>query len=74
MSETVSIIIQIVNGVGFPIAACCAMGAFIVWDKKRHTKSKAESDKVIGEALASLQKTVENNTDMLKELISKMGG
>ena len=27
--------IQIVNGVGFPIAACVAMGAFIVWYIKK---------------------------------------
>ena len=29
--------IQIVNGVGFPIAACAAMGAFIVWYIKKIT-------------------------------------
>lgn len=29
--------IQIVNGVGFPIAACVAMGAFIVWYIKKIT-------------------------------------
>ena len=30
-------LIQIVNGVGFPIAACVAMGAFIVWYIKKIT-------------------------------------
>ena len=30
----VNTFIQIVNGIGFPIAACIAMGVFIVWDKK----------------------------------------
>lgn len=29
--------IQIVNGVGFPIAACVAMGVFIVWYIKKIT-------------------------------------
>ena len=29
--------IQIVNGGGFPIAACVAMGAFIVWYIKKIT-------------------------------------
>lgn len=29
--------IQIINGVGFPIAACIAMGAFIVWYIKKIT-------------------------------------
>lgn len=29
--------VQIVNGVGFPIAACVAMGAFIVWYIKKIT-------------------------------------
>ena len=29
--------IQIVNGVGFPIAACVALGAFIVWYIKKIT-------------------------------------
>lgn len=36
----INMFIQIVNGVGFPIAACIAMGIFIVWDKKQNLKKK----------------------------------
>ena len=41
----VNTFIQIVNGIGFPIAACIAMGVFIVWDKKtrnEHQKTQME--------------------------------
>ena len=37
----VSTIIQLINGVGFPIFACIAMGAFIVWDRKTNRKIHA---------------------------------
>ena len=42
----INMFIQIVNGVGFPIAACIAMGIFIVWDKKTKFKEKEEYTKL----------------------------
>lgn len=44
----VNTFIQIVNGIGFPIAACIAMGVFIVWDKKQGMNTKNTDGKTRG--------------------------
>ena len=48
--------IQIVNGVGFPIAACVAMGAFIVWYIKKISPMFEDLKKSIKTLNAKLEK------------------
>lgn len=48
--------IQIVNGVGFPIAACVAMGAFIVWYIKKITPMFDDLKESINTLNAKLEK------------------
>ena len=62
---SVDTFIQIVNGVGFPIAACIGMAVFIVWDRKNRTK---ETNSLYGTLKASL----DNNTATLNKLVELM--
>lgn len=57
----VNTIVQLVNGCGFPIAACCAMGWFIVWNKKQSNESRKYNYEQLENAIA-------NNTAVVKEL------
>ena len=62
---SVDTFIQIVNGVGFPIAACIGMAVFIVWDRKNRTK---ETNTLYNTLKASL----DNNTATLSKLVELM--
>lgn len=62
---SVDAFIQIVNGVGFPIAACIGMAVFIVWDRKNRTK---ETNALYNTLKASL----DNNTATLNKLVELM--
>lgn len=64
--------IQIVNGVGFPIAACIAMAIFIVWDKKTRRESRKEQNEIQNAMYQKLSDTVEANTSMVEKLIEKI--
>lgn len=69
----INMFIQIVNGVGFPIAACIAMGFFIVWDKKTKFKEKEEYQKKQNEMLKTILESVNNNSRTIEKLINKLG-
>lgn len=65
--------IQIVNGIGFPIAACIAMAAFIVWDKKTRVEMRKENLQKQEEMYAKLADSVNANTAIVQKLLEKMG-
>lgn len=69
----VNTIIQIINGVGFPIAVCIAMGAFIVWDKVSRQKIRKEDIEKQDELLSKLTNTVDNNTKVIQQIADKLG-
>lgn len=69
----INMFIQIVNGVGFPIASCIAMGIFIVWDKKTKFKEKEEYQKKQNEMLKTILESVNNNSRTIEKLINKLG-
>lgn len=69
----VNTIIQIINGVGFPIASCIAMGAFIVWDKVSRQKIRKEDIEKQDELLSKLTNTVDNNTKVIQQIADKLG-
>lgn len=62
-------IIQLINGVGFPIAACIAMGAYVMYTKKAEIKRKEDADQKTEKALGEVKAAVENNTTVIKLLV-----
>lgn len=68
----VNTMIQLINGVGFPIAACIAMGAFIVWDKRNRREDKKQEDESTKELFETLKESLDNNTRTLEKLIQKI--
>lgn len=62
-------IIQLINGVGFPIAACIAMGAYVMYTKKAEIKRTENADKKTEQTLGEVKAAVENNTTVIKMLV-----
>ena len=62
-------IIQLINGVGFPIAACIAMGAYVMYTKKAEIKRTEDADQKTEKTLGEVKAAVENNTTVIKLLI-----
>lgn len=73
MTDIVNTVVQLINGVGFPIAACVFMAIFIM----KYTKQVSISRKADGEQTkmlyAQLKEAVDNNTKMVEKLIDKLG-
>ena len=62
-------IVQLINGVGFPIAACIAMGAYVMYTKKAEIKRTEDADKKTAQTLEEVKAAVENNTAVIKMLV-----
>lgn len=62
-------IIQLINGIGFPIAACLGMGWFIVWDKKQRKEDNKEFRAQQDEIYNKLVDSLNNNTKTINKLI-----
>lgn len=62
-------VIQLINGVGFPIAACIAMGAYVMYTKKAEIKRTEDADKKTEQTLGEVKAAVENNTTVIKMLV-----
>ena len=61
-------IIQLINGVGFPIFACIAMGYYIWWDKKQRAQDREKRELRERNTLEALKETVDNNTRIIQKL------
>lgn len=66
---TVDTVIQLINGVGFPIAACIAMGAYVMFNKKAEIKRAEDADEKTEKTLGEVKAAVENNTTVIKMLV-----
>lgn len=66
---SMDVIIQLINGVGFPIAACIAMGAYVVYTKKAEIKRTEDADQKTEKTLGEVKAAVENNTTVIKLLV-----
>lgn len=62
-------IIQLINGVGFPIAACIAMGAYVMYTRKAEIKRTEDADQKTEKTLGEVKAAVENNTTVIKLLV-----
>lgn len=65
-------IIQIINGVGFPITACIAMGTFIVWDKKTKREDSQQQQAQLQEMFSKVSESINNNTLIITRLVQKL--
>lgn len=70
----VSTITQLINGVGFPIFACIALGLFIVWDRKSGREERAKTAESQNKLLQDLAQSVDNNTKVVERLVEKLEG
>ena len=68
----VNTFIQLVNGIGFPIAACIAMAVFIIWDKKNRREDKKETYDKYEQSFDALRVSIENNTKIVQTLIDNI--
>jgi hypothetical protein len=66
---TVDTVIQLINGVGFPIAACIAMGAYVMFSKKAEIKRTKDADANTEKTLGEVKSAIENNTTVIKMLV-----
>lgn len=66
---SVDTVIQLINGVGFPIAACIAMGAYVMYTKKAEIKRTEDADEKTEKTLGEVKAAVENNTTVIKMLV-----
>lgn len=66
---TVDTVIQLINGVGFPIAACIAMGAYVMYTKKAEIKRTEEADEKTEKTLGEVKAAIENNTTVIRMLV-----
>ena len=66
---TVDTVIQLINGVGFPIAACIAMGAYVMYTKKAEIKRTEDADANTEKTLGEVKSAIENNTSVIKMLV-----
>ena len=64
-ADVMQTIIQIINGCGFPIAACIGMAWFIVWNKKQAQENKKYN-------YENLKEAIDNNTKVMQELCSHL--
>lgn len=71
---TVDMIIQIINGVGFPIGACIAMAIFIVGDRKQRADEKKEESEKQEKIYDALKSAIDNNTETIRKLIERLDG
>ena len=62
-------IIQLINGVGFPIAACIAMGAYVMYTKKAEIKRTEDANEKTEKTLNEVKAAIENNTTVIKMLV-----
>lgn len=66
---TVETVIQLINGVGFPIAGCIAMGAYVMYTKKAEIKRTEDADEKTEKTLGEVKAAIENNTTVIKMLV-----
>lgn len=66
-------IINIIQTVGFPIAACVAMGVYVKYITDKNDAKIDNLEKTHGEALDKITKALNNNTIALTKLAERLG-
>lgn len=68
----VETIVQIVQSVGFPIAMCVAMGAYVKYTEDKSREERIEFQEQHVEEMNSVKLALNNNTLALQELVGKL--
>lgn len=68
----VETIVQIVQSVGFPIAMCVAMGAYVKYTEDKSREERVEMQTQHAEEMDSVKTALNNNTLALQELVDKL--
>ena len=68
----VETIVQIVQSVGFPIAMCIAMGAYVKYTEDKSREERVEMQTQHAEEMDSVKTALDNNTLALQELVEKL--
>ena len=74
--HTISMLTQLINGVGFPIVTCAALAYYILWDRKQRREENKERFEEQTKLFDSLKTAIDNQTaamQELRELIMKWG-
>lgn len=67
----VETIIQIVQSVGFPIAMCVAMGAYVKYTEDKSREERVELQAQHVEEMESVKAALNNNTLALQRLVDE---
>lgn len=68
----VETIVQIVQSVGFPIAMCVAMGAYVKYTEDKSREERVEMQTQHSDEMDSVKTALNNNTLALQELVEKL--
>lgn len=68
----VETIVQIVQSVGFPIAMCIAMGAYVKYTEDKSREERLEMQTQHTEEMDSVKTALNNNTLALQELAERL--
>lgn len=66
-------IVQIIQTVGFPIAACVAMGFYVKYITDKNDAKIESLNKTHSDALEKITKALNNNTVALTKLAERLG-
>lgn len=67
----VEAIVQIVQSVGFPIAMCVAMGAYVKYTEDKSREERVELQAQHVEEMESVKAALNNNTLALQKLVDE---
>lgn len=67
----VETIVQIVQSVGFPIAMCVAMGAYVKYTEDKSREERVEFQAQHVEEMESVKTALNNNTLALQKLVDE---
>lgn len=67
----VETIVQIVQSVGFPIAMCVAMGAYVKYTEDKSREERVEFQAQHVEEMESVKAALNNNTLALQKLVDE---
>lgn len=68
----VETIVQIVQSVGFPIAMCVAMGAYVKYTEDKSREERVEMQTQHSEEMDSVKTALNNNTLALQKLVDEL--
>lgn len=65
-------VVQVVSTLGFPIAACCAMGWFVVTTTNKHREEVSKLHEQHAEEMKEVTVAINNNTLALQKVCDRL--